>query len=183
MSATPLRAADLAAVGMPRVTEILRDAGLVSTEWFTDEARDRGTAVHAACQYLVEGDLDRDSLDPSVAPRLAQFERFLADAEPRIHAAEVRVYHPIYRYVGHLDLDLTLNGRRGILDIKGVSESEFHGPQLAAYAATYREPMARWNLYLTDDRYILRERRNREDWECFKAALTLVNWRKACRRS
>lgn len=179
MSAAPA----LLTPGWPRVTEVLRDAGLVSTEWFTEEARDRGTAVHAACHYLLDGDLDRGSLDPTVAPRLAQFERFLADAQPKIHASELEVWHEVYRYLGHLDIDLTLNGRRGVLDIKGPTESDWHGVQLAAYAATYAVPMARWSLYLTDDRYVLKERRNREDWNCFKAALTLVNWRKSCRRS
>lgn len=171
----------------PHVTEILRDAGLVSTEWMTEEDRDRGTAVHLAIKFLLEGTLDRSSLDPTVAPRLAQFERFMVNVRPVIHAVEERVTHPLYRYQGTLDLRVTIKGRRGVVDVKGTTPSEFHGPQLAAYLgasefAQERRP-CRHNLYLHDDRYQLVERKNRFDWPAFLAANSLKQWRESCKTS
>src|SRR5262245_41208840 len=105
--------------GTPRVTEVLRDAGLVDTAWYTEESRDRGTAVHLATRYLDEGALDRDSLaDASARARLAQYERFLLEVRPTIHAIEERVFHPIYRYEGTRDRRLSINWREGVLDMK-----------------------------------------------------------------
>jgi hypothetical protein len=171
----------------PHVTEILRDAGLVSTEWMTDEDRDRGTAVHLAIKYLLEGTLDRSSLDPTVAPRLAQFERFMVEVKPVVHAVEERVFHPLYLYQGTLDLRVTINGRRGVVDVKGTTPSEFHGPQLAAYLEAsgfaYERSPRRHNLYLHPDRYRLIERANAYDWKAFLAALSLKNWRLSCKTS
>lgn len=163
--------------GRPHVTDIMRDAGLVTIDWFTEEARDRGTAVHLATRYLDEGDLDRSSLDASVAPRLEQYERFLAEVKPTIVDIERTVEHDTLGYVGTLDRTLTIAGRVGVLDIKGTLESPWHGVQLAAYAACVGGPLARWNLYLHDTRYKLVERRERTDWEVFKAAITIASWR------
>lgn len=164
----------------PHVTEILRDAGLVDTTWFTDEARDRGSAVHLATRFLDEGDLDRESLDPTVAPRLAQYERFLLDVRPTIHEIEIPFVDEIYGYQGTPDRILTINGRKGVLDVKGPSVDDWHGVQLAAYAHA-KGVGARWNLYLNDDRYVLVPRLGRHDWPVFQAALTLRNWRQECR--
>jgi hypothetical protein len=162
---------------LPHVTEILRDAGLISTEWFTEEARDRGTAVHAAARYLDEGDLDRESLDPSVAPRLAQYEKFIAEVKPEILAIEEPVEHGLMKYCGTLDRRLRINGREAILDIKGIAASDWHGAQLALYAMCFPRPLARFNLYLFDDRYKLVERTDRADYGCATACLTIRNWR------
>lgn len=170
---------------LPHVTAILRDAGLVDTTWMTEEHRDRGTAVHLAARFVDEGDLDRESLDPTVAPRLAQYERFLLEVRPQILAIEMPVVHELYRYQGTLDRIVRINGREGVLDIKGTTASDWHGVQLAAYAeaVTPARPLARWNLYLKDDAYRLVPRTNRHDWGAFKAALSLVNWRNVCSRS
>lgn len=168
--------ADVAA--LPRVTELLRDAGLVSVEWFTEEARDRGTAVHAAARYLDEGDLARESLDETVAPRLAQYELFVAEVRPTILAIEERVVNLTMGYRGTLDRRLRINGRAGILDIKGPTRSCWQSIQLALYALCFTEPLARWNLYLTDDAYRLVEHTDRDDYAAAKAVVTLYHWRK-----
>ena len=47
----------VAGVERPSVTQILKDAGLIDTTWYTDEARQRGRAVHLAAQFLDEDDL------------------------------------------------------------------------------------------------------------------------------
>jgi hypothetical protein len=55
----------------------------------------------------------------------------------------------------------------------------WHGIQLAAYAALYDQPMARWTLILKDDaKYKLIEHTSREDTKVWQAALTLDAWRR-----
>jgi len=52
----------------PSVTQILKLAGLVDDQWFTEFGRWRGSAVHKATHYFDEGDIDRRTLDPIVKP-------------------------------------------------------------------------------------------------------------------
>lgn len=163
---------------LPRVTEILRGAGLVDSSWFTDEARDRGTAVHQACQYLAERALDWDSLHGSIRGRVSSFNAFLSEMRPEILATEERVESLSHGYRGTPDLRLRLDGREGVADLKPPTEAPWHAIQLAAYAGAYDRPMKRWNIYLADTgRYRIVERKSREDWKVFLAALTIHNWR------
>lgn len=170
---------------LPHVTDILAEAGLIDTTWFTAEACEKGSAVHLAAQFLDEDDLDFDALDPAVAPRVAQYAKFLAEMKPMIHRIEMRVENKVHGYCGTLDrlveMDIPRRGlQRGVLDLKGLTASPSHGPQLAAYqdCVGRKEWPCRWNLYLMPDRYKLVEHRDRDDWPVFFAALTISNWRK-----
>lgn len=164
---------------LPHVTEILKNAGLISTDFIPEEARELGTAVHLATQYLDQEDLDIESLDPRVALRVASYQKFLAEVKPKIVAVELPVRDNTYHYCGTLDRILEIKGHIGVLDIKGICQADWHGLQLAAYKEACVEPwvLCRWNLYLRDDGYKLVERTRRDDWPAFLAALTLFNWR------
>ena len=48
------------------VTTVLKRAGIVDDEWWNEQARDRGSKVHDAIQFLDEGCLDWDKLDPAL---------------------------------------------------------------------------------------------------------------------
>lgn len=162
---------------MLHVTEVLRLAGLVDERWFTEEARDRGTAVHTAARYFDEGDLDDGSVDPSIAAKLGAYRLFIAEMAPEILAVEESVTDHLLGYCGTLDRRLRINDREGVLDIKCGAESPWHCLQLMFYAHTFNRPMVRWNLLLSDDKYKLIEHRDRRDWRVCLAALTLVQWR------
>lgn len=172
---------------LPHVTDILRDAGLIDTDWYTAEQRDRGSAVHIATSYLDEGDLDETSIDPKIRPRIDSYKKFLVEVRPEILHIEEPVKHQIYRFCGTADRILRINGQPGVLDLKGTTPCDWHGLQLAAYAECLasmqliREFVSfrRWNLYLRDDGYKLIPRKDREDWPAFLAALTLRNWKEA----
>lgn len=58
------------------VTTILKLAGYVSSEWFDDFARDRGSAVHLAAHYDDLGDLDVARMDPRLEPYLDAWRLF-----------------------------------------------------------------------------------------------------------
>jgi len=162
------------------VTAIIASAGLISTEWMTEEARDKGTDVHLAARYWDENDLAESSVSAEVLARLESYRAFLADLKPTIMEIERDVSHRYYGYAGRPDRILSINGCDGVLDIKGTTQAAWHGVQLAAYAAACWPGIAdmkRWSLYLSDDSYKLVERDDPDDWKAFLACLTLHNWR------
>lgn len=167
-----------AAESWPHVTEVLSRAGLIETEWFRSFDLARGSALHAATHYLDEGDLDWKTVDPVISGRLRSYQQFLSDLRPENLLVEERVHHPLYRYQGRLDRLVCIGGRHGVLDLKGPSKAAWQGLQLAAYAACFGVPLARWSLHLSDERYLLVEHRERTDWGVFTAALSVVSWRK-----
>ena len=63
-------------VRVPGVTSVLRGAGFIDDEWFTEEGRERGNAVHAATHFDDEGDLDETSVAPLVFPYLRAWRKF-----------------------------------------------------------------------------------------------------------
>jgi len=164
---------------LPRVTTILKDAGLVDTSFFTDEARDKGSALHLALQFLDQHDLDWDSLDPVLLPRVRQYQRFLDEVRPEILAIEEEVVNEPLQYAGRLDRRVKIAGKELVLDLKTGGCAPFHQVQLAGYAGTFQRPLARTCLHLFEDRYQLVEHRDRNDWVVFKAALTLTAWRRS----
>lgn len=162
---------------LPHVTAILRIAGLVDASWFTDEGRDRGSALHAAAHFLDEGDLDWDTVDASVVPRLIQYQRFVDQLCPEILSIEESVINEALRYCGTLDRRIRIKNREGILDIKSPFRAPWQGVQVAMYAACFDRPLARWTLHLSDERYQLIEHKSRQDWAVAKAALTIAAWK------
>jgi hypothetical protein len=161
----------------PHVTAILQASGLVDTSWFTDEARDRGSALHAAAHFLDEGDLDWESVDPSVLPRLRQYQKFLEEVKPEILSIEESVVNETLLYCGRLDRRVRIGGREGVLDIKSPYRAAWQALQVAMYGACFPRPLARWTLHLSDERYQLIEHKNRGDWSVAKAAITIAAWK------
>ena len=163
---------------LPHVTDILRDAGLIDTTWFTQEARDRGTAVHAAIHYLLDGDLDRDTLDPAIEPIVAAFVAWAGLDLSEVIACEMHLDDMGLGYQGRPDLICRRpDGKVWIIDYKCGAPAPWHGAQLAAYLHAYGQEALRANLYLTNSGYKFVPRTDRDDWKVFQAALTLHNWR------
>ena len=161
------------------VTQVLRDAGLVDTTWFNDYMRDRGTALHRATQLHDEGDLNPDSVDPAIKESLAGYLKFLKEVEPVILAVEEKVEKPKI-YQGRLDRRLKINGREGVLDIKGVDMTATR-LQVAAYAMTFDRPMARWALLLRvklGSYKLIEYRERRKDDLDFMAAVRIAAFRR-----
>lgn len=66
-------------------------------------ARDRGHAVHRACELYDRGRLDVDSVDEIIVPYLAAWCQFMADWEMLWTLIEVPLAHPVLRYGGTPD--------------------------------------------------------------------------------
>jgi hypothetical protein len=103
------------------VTEILQALGIVDARWFTDEGRLRGTAVHLAIQLHLEGTLDPSTVDPRIRGYVDAALDFLqvAGIRPGMEMLiERRVFHPILRYAGTLDLVVRAFGIQTLIDWK-----------------------------------------------------------------
>jgi len=122
--------------GVPSVTTIIKECGLINMTWFTDGAATRGKYVHRATELLDRDDLDETSLDPALIPYVEAYKRFKQDTGFCINDIEKIVYNATYGYIGTLDrTGIFPNDKiRSLIDIKTGQPAKWHGVQLAAYA-------------------------------------------------
>lgn len=125
--------------GMPSVTEVLSP--------FTDFSRirpdvlahaaERGTIVHQACAAIASG-LWSLGVPPDCAGYIKSFEIWFNEVVDKVHMVETELVHPIYSYIGHLDLCVTLKGesRPRVIDLKTPVTI---GPTWEAQIAAYEE--------------------------------------------
>ena len=140
----------VAGVERPSVTQILKDAGLIDTTWYTDEARERGKAVHFATHFLDEDDLEWDTVLPHYRGYVQAWERFKQESHFEIGRdsdgnllIEYRLFHPVFGYCGTLDRLGTIGNVEYVLDIKTGGPDEWHGYQIAAYSHCLPSPHSR----------------------------------------
>jgi hypothetical protein len=185
------------------VTSAIREAGLMPDEhWFTKQARRRGSAVHTACWYDDEGDLDPSSVAPEIRGYLDAWRKFKheshwgrlnTDEDGRDMSAKEQRLWSIEGFAGTPDRvgelfttnpiapDLT------ILDIKTGPPASWHGPQTAGYAIAWSERtgialhrLRRAGVHLrADGTYRLHPHTDRADFGAFRAAVVVANWRRA----
>ena len=163
------------------VTTALKEAGLIDTAFFTEDAADRGTYVHAACELV-----DRDELgdvDQACAGYIAAYQQFVADAKPVWDLTEEGVCDPVRGYAGTFDRSCILQDQWIVLDIKTGPPAPWHGAQLAAYARLIPNgdglKPRRFDLYVRADRtYRLEPQTDRADESLFFAALQIAQFRR-----
>lgn len=171
---------------LPHVTSILKGVGLIDTTFMTDFGRDRGTAVHEATALDDRNDLDESSVDPVIAPYLAAWRRFRAEAKLEIVAVEQHVEHTLYAYCGTLDRIVRLGGgAEWVIDIKTGAPRPTDRLQIAAYALAWKGRMSlagsgllRAAVYLRDDgTYRFSPHEDGSDGDAWLAMLADYNWR------
>jgi hypothetical protein len=165
---------------LPSVTTVLQDQGLIDSEWFTDDARDRGTRVHLASRMLDDDELDEDSIDESIAPYVTAYRKFLALTQPEWIYIEHRVFDLQHWYAGTLDRAGIVNGVRMLIDIKTGGFPKSSGPQTAAYkrrlpdAHTWKRAALQLKA---DETFVLHPLTERSDEAVFLAALSVYGWK------
>lgn len=163
----------------PSVTELLKDVGLIDSTFFNHYAAQRGTAVHSACHYLDENDLDRSTVSDEIAPYLEGYEKFKKESGMTFDIIEKPLYSSVYRLKGRPD---RVNTKPAIvLDLKTGIPQEWHKWQLALYhilAFPASVIGKRFGLYLNNNGgYRLEEYRDRHDFNVASAAVTIY-WAK-----
>lgn len=164
---------------LPSVTQVLECVGMIDTRYFTDFHRFRGSAVHAACHYLDEYDLDWDSVEPQFVPYIKAYERFKEESGFMPETIEQPKHCPVWRFAGTPDRVGLLNGRRVVIDLKNVSYLPAYAIQTAAYAwLSGRAELPRFTVHLKPDAtYKLHPENNAADLDEFFAALRVTHWK------
>lgn len=150
---------------VPSITTILRPMndefyGLsngVGPNAALNHAAERGQAVHEACWFYDQDDLDEDSLDEEIKPYVAAYRKFREELNIEIVEIETpRVgFHGKISFAGRPDRIVRRKIRRGWsqlfpLDIKTTADmAPAVGVQLAGYSELL-EPRLAKNSFLTD---------------------------------
>lgn len=164
------------------VTQALVEAGLVDTKWFTDYGRRRGSAVHKAIQYRVEGSLDLNSIDPKIEGYLSAWDAFVEDTGYEPIACEKRLFSAIHRAAGTLDHLGNLRGKTVIADVKTGALNAVTGIQLTGYAQLARGELGEYVSKLIglqlkiDGSYKMRQ--YIADFQTWGAALQVARWKR-----
>lgn len=173
----------------PSVTQVLEGAGISD---FSDvqpavlrHSQERGTAVHRACWFCDNDDLDESSVDPEIAGYLEAWRKFKRDMHWTSRFIEQIVSCPTYHYCGTYDREGFFgDGKAALLDLKTGNETDAWPIQLAAYARMLPQPLSRDRVAVklaSDGTYrvhwypILDFRR---DEAVFLSALTLYSFKK-----
>lgn len=172
---------------VPSVTQILGAMTDLSAipEANLNFARDRGHAVHYACELFDQDDLDWSSLDVRLVPYVEAWVDFRTKTGFVPTGIEEKVFHPGLRYAGTLDRRGIIEGEPSILDIKAVAAMyPTTGMQTAAYAealnaggAVSEKHTGRYGIQLLKTgKWKLNHYKDATDWPTFVSALTLINW-------
>lgn len=155
-----------------------------------EQARQRGEAVHAACDRYNRGELDEDGIaalpDP-VRVRFDSYRKFLGDTGAEPIASELRVASRRLQYAGTLDV-LVLWKKRGrhlraLCDLKATWEiPDAVGPQTFGYGLAYTEctglPIeARFCVQLDPRHYGYRPLTDPSDDVTFRSCLNIHRWK------
>lgn len=180
----------MAGAVIPSVTQILEATKISDFSHVPQDvlevAQERGTAVHQACWFDDQNDLDESSLDPRLGGYLAAWRKFRAEQQITIRLIEERVYSTL-GFAGTFDRLVTMpKWGEVMLDLKTGEQTAAWRIQLAAYVRGFYGNLApkcrRGAVKLRDDgRYQLcwyEMRDMARDWNVFAGALTVYQYRK-----
>lgn len=173
---------------IPNVTGVLHACGVVDDYWFTEIARQRGSAVHKATELIDRGCLDESSVDPRLLGYLEAYQNFKDNCRPDWTHIEQRVFDPIHRYAGTLDRagHLGATDRLWVIDLKTGAPQRWVRLQLVAYANALRVDTGKFyhraSLQLKESgRFILTPYGAdlyQTDLMAFTGAMALLRWMK-----
>jgi hypothetical protein len=173
---------------IPSVTGILKDAGIIKfgingSELQNERAMSRGKAVHAACHYLDDGNLQWNTVDDELIPYIVAYEKFKKDTNFKPNRIEERLFNSTFCFAGTLDREGTwnINNNHTLIDLKTGSVPDWTALQTAGYdllLPTLSKPRERYALQLkeTGD-YALVPFRDSQDKNLFLSLVSLYWWK------
>lgn len=177
------------------VSEILKEAGMTGSDWFTPESCQRGSYVHSGIALFHAGELDEAAIEPAYRPFFEAYFRFVERCKPDVLHQECRLADPDLGYGGTGDLvcGVELVGTEFPspalcpyveIDIKTGAVPSSVGPQTAAYGRIIAQAMGlpyihRAYLHLQPSgQYALGWLDDFDDERVFLEALDILNWRR-----
>lgn len=145
---------------LPSITQMLLQTGWVDDRWYTDAARNRGTAVHRLCADYDLGALDVAQLRVVIPPvpylgYLLAHVKAMQILQPEILEIEQTHVHAVHRYAGRLDRVLKVHNLVSVLEEKSGQPEAAHAIQTALQAILVAdeydlpaEMFGRYALYL-----------------------------------
>jgi hypothetical protein len=175
---------------VPSVTQALTLAGLDELAHvprrFLARAAAIGTAVHQACEFLDQDDLDLDSLDPAIVGYVLGYQRFKMEHNFSIITIERRgvATDPTpggLAYGFCLDRIGILDGKETLIDLKtATKKSASWAIQTAAYGEAVEFEGLRMAVHLTKQGgYKLIPHEEAGDFEQWHHALANAHWKLA----
>ena len=175
---------------LPRVTEVLRGAGLIDMSFVPSAILERaqlfGTAVHRATELWDKGVLDISKLSAPLVPYLEGWKKFLKDYNIQIDPDEMEKQFTSSKwgFKGTPDRWPVIGRRRTLVDIKSsTSMQPSTRIQTAAYEILLEENgikiVQRWCVQLNEKgTYKVEPYTKTSDRTVFLAALTVFNFKK-----
>lgn len=165
------------------VTQIMQGAGVIDTQWYTEWAAERGSRVHKAIHYHIQGDLDEESIDPNDRPYFDAYLKFRREGGLDFLVSELHVHNVARHYAGTLDLVAEKNKKITIIDWKTGVPDRAVAIQLTGYALALatmwkKPPMTLATVQLKPDgTYKFKEHEFIP--RVFLAALEVARWKAA----
>lgn len=165
---------------VPSNTEILAMAGLVDMRWYTEEGRDRGTAVHFACQLIDEDDLNWSTVSEAIESYVRAYEKFKLESGFEPTLIEVPHYNYPHRYGTTIDrIGILPNRGEVLLELKSGAVEDWAGLQLALQNECLSKRLPRFALQLKPDgNYRLDEFKDPNDRNVALSACAVVHWKR-----
>lgn len=175
---------------LPRVTEILKGAGLSDFSRvpidILEASQHFGTAVHLACQLWDLKTLDIDVLSEPLIPRLEAWKKFIKDYKVIILPEEIekQFISEKYGFKGTPDRWPIIRNKRTLIDLKS-SDTMYPSTEIqtAGYQILLEENgikiHQRWGVQLRENgTYKIEPYKEILDRSIFLSALNLYNWKK-----
>ena len=158
---------------LPSITQLLEAAGLVDSTWYSEDSRERGTAVHDLCAQFDLGSLNPAMCWSPYKPYLMAHVAAMGILKLEILAVEEPLAHPTLRYAGRPDRILSIGGVKGCYELKTGKPEPAHCVQTAAQAVLISaelnipaEMLARFACYLKPNgRFHVERHTNRQDFD------------------
>jgi hypothetical protein len=175
---------------VPSVTQALALAGIDDISGiplhYLERAAGIGLAVHQACEFLDQDDLELESVEPSIVGYVLAYQRFRQETGFTPAWIEHRTIGDVdgLKYGMCIDRFGEFEGRPTLIDLKTPSKKQnWWGVQLAAYAVGLSDRIdfpgcARMNVHLAKDgSYKLIRHEDERDFEVWWAALRVAYWK------
>ena len=124
-----------------QLTQWIAEKGWHESQRIKSEAGERGTRIHIAVEYLLDGKgLSRDNYSLEEWYKIKTFVDWHKEYKPEIIATEMKIFSAKHGYAGRLDIIAIIAEEIYVIDIKTSGSLYDHFPlQFASYAQAVEE--------------------------------------------